>query len=67
MKKTLSLLCALSTFVAPLVLGFLAMHCFHDRIAISAIMMLMLSFFSMQGMLERLLTENAKLKDKHEA
>lgn len=67
MKKTLSLLCALSTFAAPLLLGFLAVHCFHDRIAISAIMMLMLSFFSMQGMLERLLTENDELKDKHEA
>lgn len=67
MKKILSQLCALSTFAAPLFLGFLAVHCLHDRIAISAIMMLMLSFFSMQGMLERLLTENAKLKDKHEA
>ena len=67
MKKILSLLCALSTFAAPLILGFLAMRCFHDRIAFIATMVLMLSFFSMQGMLERLLTENAKLKDKHEA
>lgn len=67
MKKILSLLCALSPFAAPILLVFLAVHCFHDRIAISAIMMLMLSFFSMQGMLERLLTENNELKYKHEA
>lgn len=67
MKKMLALLCALSTFVAPLVLVFLAMRCFYDCIAFIATMVLMLSFFSMQGMLERLLTENAKLKDKHEA
>lgn len=67
MKKTLSLLCALSTFVAPFVLGFLAMRCFHDRIAFIATMVLMFSFFSMQGMLEHLLTENNELKDKHEA
>ncbi len=67
MKKILSLLCALSTFVAPFVFGFLAMHCFHDRIAFIATMVLMFSFFSMQGMLEYLLTENNELKDKHEA
>lgn len=67
MKKILSLLCALSTFVAPLVLGFLAMRCFHDCIAFIATMVLMFSFFSMQGMLEHLLTENNELKDKHEA
>ncbi len=67
MKKTLSLLCALSTFVAPFVLGFLAMHCFHDRIAFIATMVLMFSFFSMQGMLEHLRDENNELKDKHEA
>lgn len=67
MKKILSLLCALSTFVAPLVLVFLAMRCFHDRIAFIATMVLMFSFFSMQGMLEHLLTENNELKDKHEA
>lgn len=67
MKKTLSLLCALSTFVAPLVLGFLAMHCFHDRIAFIATMVLMFNLFSMQCMLDLLLAENNELKDKHEA
>lgn len=67
MKKILSLLCALSTFAAPLILGFLAMRCLHDRIAFIATILLMFSFFSMQGMLEHLLTENNELKDKHEA
>ena len=67
MKKILSLLCALSPFAAPILLVFLAVHCFHDRIAFIATMVLMFSFFSMQGMLEHLLTENNELKDKHEA
>lgn len=66
MKKMLALLCALSTFVAPLVLGFLAMRCFHDRIAFIATILLMFSFFSMQGMIEYLCDENNELKDKHE-
>ncbi len=67
MKKTLSLLCALSAFAAPFLLCFLAMRCLHDRVAFISVILLVFSFLSMQGMLEHLLTEYAKLKDKHEA
>ena len=67
MKKILALLCLLLSFAAPFLLCFLAMHCFHDRVAFIATMVLMFSFFSMQGMIEHLLTENNELKDKHEA
>lgn len=67
MKKILAPLCALSAFAAPFLLCFLAMRCFHDRVAFISVILLVFSFLSMQGMLEHLLTENAKLKDKHEA
>lgn len=67
MKKILALLCALFAFAAPFLLCFLAMRCLHDHVAFISVILLVFSFFSMQGMLEHLLTENNELKDKNEA
>lgn len=67
MKKILSLLHAFSVLAAPFLIGFLGMRFIHDRVAFGAVVLLLFSFFSLQGMLEHLLTENNELKDKHEA
>ena len=65
MKNILSLLIASSVFVAPFIICFLGVRCLHDRVAFSAVVILMFCFYSMQGMLEYLLTKNDQLKEKN--